>query len=490
MKYRVLMITSELFPLAKAGGLADAAADISVALAARGHDVRVVMPRYYFIEREPLELLPVDIHLRPEGAISVYQTRIGSPEDGVIVYLIDHEAAYGRDGIYVARGGQPFSDNAWRFSLLSRAALELSRGLGWKPDVFHAHDWPAGLLPAYLAESPYEEWFTESATVFTIHNLGYQGAFPFEDVARLDLSAETILTSGLLAGDHISFLRCGLTSATALTTVSPTYAQEITRPEFGFGLDPIVRAHRPGVRGILNGINYEVWNPSSDPLLPFSYDADSLETKNLLARVLRWYVGLPQDDDAPIIGMVTRLVEQKGFAELLAERDPTLVRILTRTRAQVVILGSGPAARESLLRELARSFANLSVTTGFDNRLAHLIEAGSDFFLMPSEYEPCGLNQMYSLRYGTIPIVTRTGGLADTVTDVRQHPDHGTGYLIPRSAARDIFDTVSAALEDFTTNPQRIVAMRKRGMNERFTWEAAAVAYEQVYDEALGSPPD
>jgi starch synthase len=484
MSHRVLMITSELFPLAKAGGLADAAADISVALAARGHDVRIVMPRYYFINREELDLLPVSVQLEAGGQTSVYQTRLGKEGDGVIVYLIDAESAYGRDGIYLSPQGEPYEDNAWRFSLLSRAALELSRSLGWKPDIFHAHDWPAGLVPAYLGETPYEEWFAGAASVFTIHNLGYQGTFPFEAVGKLGLSPETVLASGLVAGDHINFLRCALTSATALTTVSPTYAREITDAEHGFGLDPVVRAHPGGVRGILNGINYEVWNPAADPLLPFSYDADSLDGKRLLARVLRWYVGLPQQEDRPIIGMVTRLVEQKGFGELLSERDPALVRILTRTTAQVVILGSGPAARESLLHELADSFPNLSVTTGFDNRLAHLIEAGSDFFLMPSQYEPCGLNQMYSLRYGTVPIVTRTGGLADTVVDVRQHPEAGTGYLMERATSREIFDTVAAALEDHSRDPARLRAMRVRGMRERFTWDAAAAAYEQVYEEA------
>ena len=491
MKHRILMVSSELFPLAKAGGLADAVADLSTALAARGHDVRLVLPRYYFLDRDELERLPLEVHLDPEGVIPVYETRINGPGSAVTVYLPDYEAAYGRDGIYTTAEGEPFEDNAWRFSLLSRAALELCRALGWKPDIFHGHDWPSGLIPAYLREPPYRDWFADSATVFTIHNLGYQGTFAFSKVSQLGLSPETVLTTGLMDGRHISFLRSALASATALTTVSPTYAEEIHHPEYGLGLEPVLRQRTVPVRGILNGIDYDTWNPATDVLIPLNYDEDDLQKKALLRRTLRWFVGLPQDEEAPLIGMVTRMVEQKGFAELLSQQDPTLVRLLTRRRVQLVMLGSGPAARERVLRELAGGFSNLAVITGFDNRLAHLIEAGSDFFLMPSRYEPCGLNQMYSLRYGTIPIVTSTGGLADTVVDVREEEEQGTGYLIPRNSPRDIFDTVSAALDDFESAPERIRALRRRGMKQRFTWESAAADYEEVYREAVeGSAPE
>ena len=492
MKYRILMVTSELFPLAKAGGLADAVADVSTALAARGHDVRVVLPRYYIIDRSKLERLSLEVRLDPEGVIPVYETRIDGHGATVTVYLLDHEAAYGRDGVYTTADGEPFEDNAWRFSLLSRAALSLCRSLGWKPDILHGHDWPAGLVPAYLRELPYRDWFAGSATVFTIHNLGYQGTFAFNAVSRLGLLPDTVLTTGLTTdGQNISFLRSALRSATALTTVSPTYAKEIHHAEHGFGLEPLLRERRVPVRGILNGIDYDTWNPGTDTLIPFNYDENSLQQKPLLRRVLRWYVGLPQEDGVPLIGMVTRMVEQKGFAELLSEQDPALVRLLTRRRMQLVMLGSGPAARRHVLHELAGNFQNLAVITGFDNRLAHLIEAASDFFLMPSRYEPCGLNQMYSLRYGTIPIVTRTGGLADTVVDVREDEELGTGYLIPRSSPRDIFDTVSAALDDFDSAPKRIAALRRRGMKQRFTWESAAADYEEVYREAVeGSVPE
>ncbi len=485
MKHRILMVTSELFPLAKAGGLADAVADLSRALAARGHDVRVVLPRYYFIDRAELDRLPVDIHLDPEGVIPVYETRLDGPGSAVTVYLPDSEAAYGRDGIYTTAEGESFEDNAWRFSLLSRAALELCRALGWKPDVFHGHDWPTGLIPAYLREPPYRDWFSGSTTVFTIHNLGYQGTFAFSEVSHLGLSPETVLKSGLMDGRNISFLRSALASATVLTTVSPTYAKEIVQPDYDPGLEPVLRQRTTPVRGILNGIDYDTWNPATDPLIPLNYDENDMQKKALLRRVLRWHVGLPQDDAVPLIGMITRMVEQKGFAELLSQQDPTLVRLLTRRRVQLVMLGSGPAARERVLREIAGGFPNLAVVTGFDNRLAHLIEAGSDFFLMPSRYEPCGLNQMYSLRYGTVPIVTRTGGLADTVVDVRDDEKLGTGYLIPRSSPRDIFDTVSSAIDDFESAPARITALRRRGMKQRFTWESAAAEYEEVYRDAV-----
>lgn len=484
MNYRVLMVTSEFFPLAKAGGLADAVADLSAALADRGNEVRVVMPRYYFVDRQGLERLPVELNLEPEGEIPLYAWRIHTATTEICVYLIDCEAAFGRDGIYTDETGAAFADNAWRFSLLSRAALELPRALGWKPNVFHLHDWQAGLLPAYLREPPYAGWFAEARTVFTIHNLGYQGVFPFNDVAQLRLEPETVLNTGLLTGDRINFLRCAVKTASVLTTVSPTYAREILDPGFGSGLNTELRARGDGIRGVLNGINYDVWDPAEDPLLPLPFDERSLENKALLARVLRWYVGLPQAEGVPLIGMVTRMVEQKGFDELLLREDPALVRILTRQTCQVVMLGSGPARRERRLHQLAASFSNLSVITGFDNRLAHLIEGASDFFLMPSRYEPCGLNQMYSMRYGTIPIVTRTGGLADTVGDIQEDPEGGTGYLIPRCASRDIFDTVSRALEDYRTRPKLIRELRLRGMARRFSWEEAARAYEQAYDAA------
>lgn len=482
------MITSELFPLAKAGGLADAVADISLALAARGHDVRAILPRYYFIDRVALERLPVQLSLDPDGTLSVFQTHIGDEHGAVPVYLIDHEAAYGRDGIYGPPGGTGFTDNAWRFSLLPRAALELSRHLGWKPDVFHSHDWPAALTAAYLVESPYVEWFRDSRTTFTIHNLGYQGRFSFAEVSSLRLLPSTVLTSGLVEGDHLNFLKGALTGSDALTTVSPTYAREIQTPELGFGLDPFIRGHRRGITGILNGINYETWNPATDPLIPLHYDAEHLEVKKLLARVLRWFVGLPQPEEGrrPIIGMVSRLVGQKGIEELLAPEEPALVRILTRLEVQVVILGSTDAARERTLLDLADSFDNLSVTLGFDNRLAHLIEAASDFFLMPSRYEPCGLNQMYSMRYGTIPIVTHTGGLADTVVDVLSHPDRGTGYVIPGRSSRAIYETVSRAVADYSDAAERIEEVRRRGMRQEFTWERAAAEYEKVYRGLLG----
>jgi starch synthase len=492
MKYRILMVASELFPLAKAGGLADAVADVSTALAARGHDVRVVLPRYYIIDRSKLERPALDVPLDPEGAIAVYETRIDGHGAAVTVYLLDHEAAYGRDGVYTTADGEPFEDNAWRFSLLSRAALSLCRSLDWKPDILHGHDWPAGLIPAYLRELPYRDWFEGSATVFTIHNLGYQGTFALDTASRLALLPDTARTTGLTTdGQNISFLRSALSSATALTTVSPTYAKEILHAEHGFGLEPLLRERRVPVRGILNGIDYDTWNPGTDPLIPINYDENSLQQKPLLRRVLRWYVGLPQEGEVPLIGMVTRMVEQKGFTELLSEQDPALLRLLTRRRIQLVMLGSGPAAREHVLHELAGNFQNLAVITDFDNRLAHLIEAASDFFLMPSRYEPCGLNQMYSLRYGTIPIVTRTGGLADTVVDVREDEELGTGYLIPRSSPRDIYDTVCAALDDFDSAPKRIAALRRRGMEQRFTWDAAAADYEAVYREAVdGSEPE
>ncbi len=488
MNRRIVMISSEAAPFAKAGGLADAVAELAISLKTRGHDVRVVLPRYYFIRRGELERLPIDIPLGHDGEIPLYQTQIGRRGASVPVYLVDDESAFGRDGIYTDETGTPFSDNARRFSLLTRAALEVSRKLAFRPEVFHAHDWPAALTAAYLQQAPYDRWFSESAVVFTIHNLGYQGTFPFTDAAHLRLTPDTMLSCGLVEEDHLNFLRSGLTSSHALTTVSPTYAREISQTENAFGLREVIRSHSRGVTGVLNGIDYNPWDPSSDEHIPFHFDSETLERKRLLARVLRWYLGLPQDDEVPIIGMVTRLVEQKGLLELTSGTNPALLRLLSTHKVHVAILGSGSRSVEARLKEFEAAFDTLAVNLGYDNRLAHLIEAASDFFLMPSRYEPCGLNQMYSMRYGTIPIVTRTGGLADTVTDIRENGSRGTGYLIPECSSRAVYETVTTALRDFEKKPDMIHTARINGMKERFGWDRAAAEYEAVYEEVLSAP--
>jgi starch synthase len=485
MNLRILMITSELYPIAKAGGLADAVADLSLALAERGHDVRALLPRYYFSDRASLHRLPSDIELEPEGRIAMYETYVARGQTAVTVYLADYEAAYGRDGIYGTDGSTPFEDNAWRFSLLARLAPALCRSLGWKPQAFHAHDWPAALTPLHLGQEPHARWFDGSLSVFTIHNFGYQGIFPFADAAGLGLEPETVLSSGLVQGRHLNFLRAAITAADVLTTVSPGYAREISRPDAGHGLEGALTERSGELIGILNGIDNQRWDPATDPLIPFQYDENSLDTKRLLKRVLRWHLGLRQDDELPLIGMVTRLVGQKGFDELLSRDDPALLRILNRTRCQVAILGTGPEDTERTLTDLASDLDNLSVTIGYDDRLAHLIEAGSDFFLMPSRYEPCGLNQMYSMRYGTVPIATNTGGLADTIVDIREDEQGGTGYLIPRCESAAIYATVKQALDDRLERPERVRAARVAGMAKRFGWEYAAARYEALYLDAL-----
>ncbi|HNY21717.1 MAG TPA: glycogen synthase GlgA [Treponemataceae bacterium] len=483
---KILMVTSEAVPFAKTGGLADAVSALSIALAEQGHDVRIVMPRYYRIDRSKLKLIPGPMGVHPgyqEIWTGVYESVL--PGSKVPVYFIDHEQSYGRDGIYGVPGETDFNDNPQRFSLLGHATFQLCRKIQWIPDVIHAHDWAAALAPILLRFNERQGEFAHTASVFTIHNIGYQGVYGKHLFPYTGLSWDNFYAAGFEDWDRMNFLKAGLVSSDKLTTVSPTYAREVQRPEYGFRMDGILRYRTADLSGILNGVDTTIWNPAKDPLIAANYTAKTLDKKAVNKEALQKKMGLPVDPDVPIVGIVTRLADQKGVSELFGPAYGSAARICSEIKLQMVVLGSGEAWCENELSALNKSLPNFSAYIGYDESLSHLIEAGSDFFLMPSRYEPCGLNQMYSLLYGTLPIVRRTGGLADTVENYNEQTGEGTGFILDNLTPQSIYDTVGWASYAWYNKKNHIRAMQKRGMEQEFGWDVSAKRYLEVYEAAL-----
>lgn len=482
------MVSSEATPFAKSGGLADAVSALARALARLGHDVRIVLPRYYSVDREPLELLggPMGVPVGPvEEWTAVYRGSL--PGADVPVYFIDHERFFGRDGVYGTKNETDFRDNPLRFALFSRAAFQLCRKIGWIPDVLHVHDWPAAMTAAVSRHVETKGDFEGTASVLTIHNLGYQGVYPKEAFDYFRLPWELYHDAGFEFYGSINLLKAGIACADQLATVSPTYAREIQTPEYGFGLDGLLRARSHDLVGILNGVDLEDWNPETDACLPASYSASDLSGKAICKTALQKEFGLPEDPSVPVFGMVTRLTDQKGIGDLFGPTYGCAYPMCADMKIQVAIIGSGEKWCEDELRSLAARLPNFRVRIGYSEKFAHLVEAGSDFFLMPSRYEPCGLNQLYSLRYGTLPIVRRTGGLADTVENYDQETGDGTGFVFDRLSPRSIYDTVGWATWAWYNKPGQLAAMRVRAMSREFSWERSAAEYAALYDRAVSA---
>lgn len=484
------MTTSEAVPFAKTGGLADAVSALALALARLGHDVRILMPRYYGIDRTQLEKLegPLGVPVGyGEEWCAVYQSILpgNPPEHPVRVYFIDHEAFFGRDGIYGTPSEPDFIDNPRRFTFFSRSAFQFCAKIDWYPDIFHAHDWPTALVPVFLKFKERTGKLAQSHSVFTIHNLGYQGIYSKDYYPYMGLGWELFHQSGLEDWDRINLLKAGLISADKLTTVSPTYAEETKTHAYGFRLDGVLRSRSDDYVGILNGIDSDVWNPEKDTYIPKTYSSRNLAGKAVAKEALQKEYGLPVDPSVPVIGMVTRLTEQKGVGELFGPGYGSIFSMCRDMKIQMVLLGSGEKWCENEIRSLASRLSNFKAVIGYNERLSHLIEAGSDFFLMPSRYEPCGLNQMYSLAYGTPPIVRRTGGLADTVENYNQDTGEGTGFLFDELSPRSIYDTVGWAVWAYYNRRDHVEAMRKRGMAKDFSWEKSANKYLDLYQSLM-----
>jgi starch synthase len=484
---KILMISAEAVPFAKTGGLADAVSAMACALSKKGHDVRIVLPRYYRIDKRKLTPVPGPLGVaagQSEAWVGLYQTQMpGCPE--VTVYFLDHEQSFGRDGIYGTKSETDFHDNPYRFSILCHGAFQLCRKLGWYPDIVHAHDWSACLAPVLLKHVIRSGPFAHTASVLTIHNLGYQGQYSKDSFSALGIDWSLYYGAGLEHHGGMNLLQGGVSSADMITTVSPTYAYEIQTGEGGFGMDGLLRVRSDVVRGILNGADVKEWNPETDKQIPAHYNVKSLVNKAVCKRELQQRMGLPVVADIPVIGIVTRLVDQKGVAELFAPMYGSMYRMCTQMDVQFAILGSGEKWCEDEIRSLQTRLPNMRAYIGYDEKLSHLIEAGSDFFLMPSKYEPCGLNQMYSLLYGTLPIVRRTGGLADTVENYNEHTGEGTGFMFDSLTPDAVFNTVGWAVHAYYNKKEHIRMMQERGMKKDFTWALSAQKYIQVYKEAL-----
>jgi len=474
----ILFISSEVAPYSKTGGLGDVAAALPTALAARGHDVMVVTPLYASVKAPPLEHLGAQVRLRfPFGEPVAQLKGLTLGERHEVVFL-ECPALYGRRGLYGDAQGD-FLDNHRRFAFLSVGALAAAQVLGFTPDIVHLNDWQTGLAAVALKRGFNGTRLSNARSVFTIHTLAYQGWFPKGVMEDLGLPWDLFHSDGLEFYDQVNFLKSGLVFSDALTTVSPRYAQEIQTPDGGNGLDGLLRARRNILSGILNGVDYDEWNPATDKFLPAYFSAENLAGKALCKRALLERFNLPRDEAAlqrPVFGMVSRLAEQKGIDLLIS----ALHSFLEGGDATFVGLGSGDPSQEHGLWELARRFPNRAgVWVGFDPALSHLVEAGADFFVMPSRYEPCGLNQMYSLRYGTLPIVRATGGLDDTVEDLASSAP--TGIKFQNFDRAELIHALWRGLDVYRTAPAWLEGVRQRGMRQDFSWDASATRYEALY---------
>ena len=484
---KILMVTAETVPFAKTGGLADMVSALAIQLSKMGHDVKIVMPRYYKIDRSKLTKLegPMAIAAGQVETWSAVYTTTMPGCDSLPVYFIDHEQCFGRDGIYGVPSETDFHDNPYRFAVLNHGAFQLCRKLNWYPDVIHCHDWSACLAPAILKHVCRYCGFEKTASVLTIHNQGYQGQYSKESFNSLGIDWGLYYGAGFEHNGGINFLQAGVSSADMITTVSPTYAKEIQTPDGGFGMDGLLRVRKEVIKGILNGADLKEWNPKIDKKIPANYSAKNMKGKAVCKEELQKKMGLEVDPDIPVIGIVTRLADQKGIAEIFAPSYGSIYSVCNDMRVQVVVLGSGEAWCENEIKNLQSKLPNFRAYIGYDDALSHLIEAGSDFFLMPSKYEPCGLNQIYSMLYGTLPIVRKTGGLADTVDNYNQDTGDGTGFVFEQLTPRAIYDTVGWAVCAYYNKKDHIKKMQQTGMKKTFGWDEAAEKYLEVYKEAL-----
>jgi starch synthase len=474
----ILMVASEALPYAKSGGLADVVAGLPRALARLGHQVDVVMPRYRGVDA-PSNSSRLAVSLGGEILDAGVAEDV---RDGIRTILLDYPPYFDRDYLY-GTAGHDYADNAERFAFLAQAALTWAFASGRTYDVIHAHDWQAGLVPVLLGRMVRERSSLRRVpVVFTIHNLAYQGVFDASWLLRLGLGWDLMHVDSMEYWGRISYLKAGIVFSRVVTTVSPRYAREIQTPEYGAGFDGILRARSADLVGILNGIDYDQWNPEADPNLPEPFSASNLKGKAAAKRRLLERYGLPSESAAQrlaVVAMISRMVDQKGL-DLLAG----LVDELPRLAMRVVILGTGERRYEDMWLGLASRYPDrFGVRVGFDEGLAHLIEGGADLFLMPSRFEPCGLNQMYSLRYGTVPLVRATGGLVDTVQNYDPGTGRGTGFTFEDYSPQALLGTLRWALETFE---DRTVwtALQDAGMRQDFSWTASARGYEAVYTQA------
>lgn len=456
---KVLMASSEVVPFSKTGGLADVVGSLPLALHKLGVDIRVVTPRY--------------------KSVKIYGNE-GRLNNDVPVYFIEHEGYFMRDNLY-GEMGVDYPDNLDRFAFYSRRTLEILKDIDIKPDIIHCNDWQTALIPVYLKTIFKDDrFYKDIKTAFTVHNIGYQGIFSKEEFPKAGLPWELFSINGLEYYDKVNLLKGGLIFSDVITTVSPTYAKEIQTREFGFGLDGVLAQRKDALYGIINGVDYQEWNPSKDAQLKHHFSATKIDGKYKEKKALQKEAGLKEDTQIPLIGMISRLADQKGL-DLIAK----IIEPLLNLDVQFVLLGTGEEKYHILFERIKKKFSKkTSVNLRFDAMLAKLIYAGSDMFLMPSRYEPCGLGQLIALRYGTIPIVRKTGGLADTIVDYEPKTNRGCGFVFERYDANELLNAIKRALVFYKDKDiwRKLVL---RAMRCDYSWEASAKKYIELYGTIL-----
>ncbi|MEK7398685.1 MAG: glycogen synthase GlgA [Candidatus Poribacteria bacterium] len=473
----VLFSASEMAPYAKTGGLADVVSSLPKELINLGIDARVVIPKYGFIDDDKYKLIEMPDRLKFTMSGYNYEVKVKyhKSSDGLMTYFLEHDGLLSRNDIY------GYEDDGYRFAFFNKASIELTRFLGFKPDIFHCHDWHVGLIPVYLKTIYRNDPFLkDTATIFTIHNLGYQGIFSKGLLPYIEISWEEFKAEKLEFWGNINFIKAGIAYSDIINTVSKEYSKEIQSPEQGQQLDNLLRSKANDLFGIINGIDYNEWNPSTDENIAVRYDLSSIYKKVENKIALQKEFGLPQNDQIPLLGFVSRLTYQKG-PDLIAESAFEIISM----GAQLVLLGTGDDYYRNIFQKLANDFPNnVKINASFNDSLARRIYAGSDMFLMPSRYEPCGLSQLISMRYGTIPIVRRTGGLADTVHEYDSASGNGTGFVFNDESPMDLISAVRRAIDVYYGNKswQNIIA---NAMKSDFSWGNSAKEYADLYRRAI-----
>ena len=492
-KLKILFITSEVVPFVKTGGLADVSSALPQMLAEMGHEVRIVVPKYGAVDERKFKIHEVvrlkDILIKIGSKDVVYSLKscfLPGQKVRVQIYFLDNQEYFGsRNSLYIdPMTGKDYPDNEERFTLLANSVFELISRLGWIPDVIHCNDWQCGLIPAYLKKVYNDDpQFSKFKTLFTIHNIAYQGEFAKSTFSKLGLPDELNSEKGILNKGKINFMKSGLIFADVINTVSKTYANEIrTDDKYGSGLKKVLAKRKNDLYGIVNGIDTRIWNPEKDKLIPKKYSPKNFESKYLNKKELTEKFGFKYDENVPLIGVVSRLYDSKGV-DLISKVLPSLMKL----NIQMVLLGTGDKKYHLLFEKTARKYSNkFACYLGFNDELAHLIEAGADIFLMPSRYEPCGLNQMYSLMYGTVPIVRETGGLADTVKSYNKNKSEANGFMFKKYNAEEMLKEIKKALKIFQ-NKEEWKRIIKNGMKSDFSWNSSAKKYVELYKTVINN---
>ncbi|HMQ67524.1 MAG TPA: glycogen synthase GlgA [Ignavibacteria bacterium] len=482
--FNVLFVTSEVFPYSKTGGLADISNSLPQALNSLGNDVRIISPKYGQLDERRLQIheikrlkdLKIDVNGK-EAKFSIKSSFIHGKNTKAQMYLMESQDYFKNKGIYQnSITKKDFPNNDERYLFFCKAVIEILEILQWRPDVIHCNDWQTGLIPALLKTVHNTNSYMDGIkTVFTIHNLAYQGNFPKTSFKKTGLPDSVLTEKGGLHFGQFSYLKTGLNYADKISTVSQKYAEEIrTDKEYGCGLEDVLNARKKDLVGILNGIDYSIWNPTVDKLIPYRYTFQEIPLKYENKRELLEGYKIEYNEDTPLIGVISRLVDQKGF-DLIEKILPELMKL----DVQMIILGAGEEKHQKFLKKAEKKYKKkLAVHIGFDETLAHKIEAAADMFLMPSKYEPCGLNQMYSLRYGTVPIVRNTGGLSDTIIDYKK--PKGNGFLFEKYDPKELLSTIKTALDLFQ-DKVKWIKIARQGMSLDFSWKVSALKYMKLY---------